>query len=281
MTGYGTRDVAKVLGLAPARVRSFVRAGLLAPRRGPRGHYRFSFPDLVFLRAASCLEETRIPQRRIRRALRKLVKERPRGFGLSDLVLAAEGSRVVVDDGTARWDPQSGQTLFDFGGGEPATPVAPVAPLLREGPEADAAAAPASVSAEDWHGVADELETTSPEEARLAYEKALALDSGHADSHLNLGRLLHEQGDIEAALAHYRAALAARPDDATAAFNLGVALEDSGRLREALAAYERAVDLDDSDSDAHFNAASLAERLGEISAALGHWKSYRRLTRPD
>ncbi len=272
MTGYGTRDVARVLGCSPSQIRSYVRAGLLAPRRDPAGRYRFSFPDLVLLRTARGLAEAQVPQRRIRRALRRLAQERPLDRGLSDLSIAAEGTRIVVRDGAACWDPQSGQTFLDF---DPAETPRPVASYAREAPARDRG----GPSADDWHRVADELEASSPDEARDAYERALALDPAHADAHVNLGRLLHEQGKVEGALAHYRAGLEARPSDATAAFNLGVALEDLGRLREALAAYERAMELDRSDADACFNAANLAERLQERALALAHWKEYRKLTR--
>ena len=52
MKSYTTRDVAKLLGLSEAQVRSQAR-GYLAPDRGPRNAYRFSFQDLVLLRTAS------------------------------------------------------------------------------------------------------------------------------------------------------------------------------------------------------------------------------------
>src|SRR5262249_30946568 len=126
MTGYGTRDVARVLGFSPSQIRSFVRAGLVKPRRDPAGRYRFSFPDLVLLRAARGLAEARIPQRKIRRALRKLARERPLDQGLSDLAFAAEGNRIVVRDGAAAWEPQSGQTLLEFESVEAPTSVAPL-----------------------------------------------------------------------------------------------------------------------------------------------------------
>ena len=45
MKFYTTRDVARLLGLSEAQVRSHAR-GYLAPARGPRNAYRFSFQDL-------------------------------------------------------------------------------------------------------------------------------------------------------------------------------------------------------------------------------------------
>ena len=54
-SGYSTKDVAALLGLSAAQVRSYVRAGFLSPRQGPRGEYYFSFQDLVLLRTAKGL----------------------------------------------------------------------------------------------------------------------------------------------------------------------------------------------------------------------------------
>jgi tetratricopeptide (TPR) repeat protein len=136
-------------------------------------------------------------------------------------------------------------------------------------------------SADDWYEWACELEPSSPGEAKDAYEQALALDAGHAQAHVNLGRLLHEGGDAAAAAPHYEAALRARPDDGTAAFNLAVALEDLGKTPEALLAYEHAVKVDPDNADAHFNAAALAEKLGQPAAALRHLRTYRKLTRGE
>jgi tetratricopeptide (TPR) repeat protein len=273
MTGYGTREVAQILGLSAAQVRGYVRAGLLTPGRGSRGEYRFSFPDLVFLRTAKGLSDARIPERRIRRALRVLAREAPEPGRLPDVRVAAEGSRVVVGDGTSRWHPESGQTLLEFGG---EGREAPVERLSREAPSPGRD----GLSAEDWYERALDLESLEPAQAQEAYEAALRLEPSHGAARVNLGRLLHERGDAAAAEAHYRAALVEKPGDATAAFNLGVALEDLGRDREALFAYERALELDPSDADAHFNAANLCERLRDTAAALRHWMSYRNLTRP-
>ena len=101
-----------------------------------------------------------------------------------------------------------------------------------------------------------------------AYRRALEIDPGLADAHVNLGRLLHEQGETAEAERHYRQALAARPDDATAAFNLGVALQDLGRLREAADAYEAALAVDRTLADAHYNLAGDLRRAGRARSRL-------------
>jgi tetratricopeptide (TPR) repeat protein len=275
--GYSTGEVARILELTPRQVRACVRAGVLEPGRGPRGEFRFSFQDLVFLKTARGLVAARMPARRVRETLEKLRLQLPRGRRLSGVHVAVEGRRIVVSDGTARWQPESGQILFDFVVADLARRAAPVA--RRAFAEAREERGD-SLTAEEWYGWGCELEATAPEEAAEAYRRALALDPRHADAHVNLGRLLHESGDAESAGEHYRRALDCRPDDATAAFNLGVALEDLGRPREALAAYENAVALDPGNADAHYNAASLCERLGQPADALRHLKDYRLLTLP-
>src|SRR6267154_1299541 len=55
MTGYGSREVSRMLGLSVGQLRSYVRAGFLKPARGPRGELRFNFQDLVLLRTAQGL----------------------------------------------------------------------------------------------------------------------------------------------------------------------------------------------------------------------------------
>jgi tetratricopeptide (TPR) repeat protein len=273
--GYTTREVAKLLGLSAGQVRSSVRSGFSTPERGSRGEMRFTFQDLVLLRAARGLLSARIPARRIRRALTRLREQLPEGRSLASVHITAEGGGVVAADGEARWRPDSGQTLFDFEAEELAREVAPLARRALPGGQRDAE----EVTGEEWYALGCQLETGSPDRAREAYERAVAIDPAHADARVNLGRLLHEAGDAAAAERHYRAALEARPEDTTAAFNLGVALEDLGKPRSALEAYEKAVALDPENADAHFNAASLCERLGRPSAALRHLKVYRNLMR--
>ncbi|HEX4962147.1 MAG TPA: tetratricopeptide repeat protein [Thermoanaerobaculia bacterium] len=276
-SGYSTKDVAALLGLSAGQVRSYVRAGFLAPRQGPRGEYYFSFQDLVLLRTAKGLLAARVPQRRIRLALQNLREQLPEGRTLTGVRISAQGHHVVVRDGRDMWNPESGQALFDFELAELAreastlplrTPAARTAPPARDREPETAAA---------WFARGSDLEDDSPEEAMAAYRRALELDGHLPDAHLNLGRLLHEQGKTAEAERHYRQALTERPGDATAAFNLGVALQDLGRLRDAAKAYEAALGSEPGYADAHYNLSGIYEKLGEREAAFRHLRTYRTL----
>ncbi len=274
MKGYTVADVAQLLKLAPAQVRAFARDGFLSPGRGPRGDFRFSFQDLVVLRAAKDLAAARIPARRIRRTLKRLRQDLPRGRSLAELRITAEGERIVVRDGETAWNPDSGQVVIDFHVRDLATRAAPIA--RRTARAAQAAAA--DYDADGWYELGLELEAVAPQEARDAYRRALELDPHHADAHVNLGRLLQEKNLTEEAETHYRAALAASPAHATAWFDLGTALEDLRRASDAVDAYRRAIHADRRMADAHFNLARLYEKAGKKAAALRHLGIYQRLT---
>jgi tetratricopeptide (TPR) repeat protein len=277
MKGYTSRDVARLLGLTVAQVRAFARDGFLSPGpggRGRRGELQFSFQDLVILRTAKALVAARIPTRRIRRALRKLRHELPRGRSLAELRIVADGDRIVVSDGYAAWNPESGQLALDFAIADLATRAAPIARRTAQA----ARRAEGDLDADDWYELGLELEAVAPAEARDAYRRALELDVHHADAHVNLGRLLHEQGLIAEAERHYRLALREHPDHATAAFNLGTALEDLDRAADAIEAYRAALVTDPRLADAHYNVARLYEKVGKKAAALRHLSMYRRLT---
>ncbi len=274
MWGYGARDVARLLGLPVAEVRRFAREGFVAPRRGPRNALRFSFQDLVLLRAAAGLLKARVSAARVRRALRRLRTQLPEGRPLATVRVSAEGDRVVVHDGRAAWQPESGQLVLDFEVAHLARKVAPLARAAARTPTAN------RLDAGAWYAWGCDLEATSPRDARDAYRRALALDPDHGGANLNYGRLLHEDGDAAGAEIHYRRAVAAPGHAAVAWFNLGVSLEDQRRHDEALLAYARALREDPGHAEAHFNASRILRRLGRRAEAIRHLAAYRRLRRP-
>jgi tetratricopeptide (TPR) repeat protein len=273
MKSYSTADVSRLIGLRQRQVRSYARGGFLRPGRGPRNTYRFSFQDLVLLRAAKSLADARISGWRIRRALRGLAQALPAGRALSDVRIQADGKRVVVRDAGKLWQPESGQMLLDF---HVLTLAQRAAPIARRHARA-ARANEADLAAEDWFSLGTELEAVEPQEALDAYRRSLALDPSHADAHVNLGRLLQEQGRVAEAILQYREALRLSPRHATAAFNLGTAFEDQKKLVDAIAAYRQALLFDDRLADAHYNLSRLYEKNGQSQAALRHLRTYRDL----
>jgi len=267
---FTTREVAKILSLPEWRIRSCVRAGFLAPERGPGERNVFSFQDLLLLRTTKGLLNARVPLQRIRRILQSLKKQLPEDKNLWNVSVYADGKRVVVKNGDARWQPDSGQFLFNFAARELAKKMN--LPVKKK-------SAPPERSADDWFDFATEIEGNAPKEAMRGYEQALNLDPGLAEAHVNLGRLYHEDGKYEKAEGHYLAAIEKDPEYALAHFNLGVLLEDADRPKEAAAAYRKALEFDPTFADAHYNLALIYEAEGQRTEAFKHLWAARKIYR--
>ena len=117
-SGYSTREVADTLGLAQQRIRRYRERLLLASKCEESGEYRFSFQDMVLLRTAKGLLEADVAPRRALAALAKLTgsNEKP----LSAMRVSADGGTVVVRDGEALWDAETGQGHLSFAARPPA-----------------------------------------------------------------------------------------------------------------------------------------------------------------
>ncbi|HEV8342660.1 MAG TPA: tetratricopeptide repeat protein [Candidatus Binatia bacterium] len=267
---FTTREVAKILSLSESRIRSCIRSGFLSPIRSDR-NIEFSFQDLLLLKTMKGLLDAQVPLKRIRRILHSLRQQLPEAQQVWNVTVYTDGKRVVAWDGGARWQPDSGQFLFNFAAQEVAKRVKLVFTTNRQA---------SARSTEQWFDLGCELEKDSPEEARRAYHQALSLDPSMTEAHINLGRLYHQAGDFEKAEAHYRAAIARAPDDALAHFNLGVLLEERGRPAEAIGAYREAIKYDPNFADAHYNLALIFEAKGRRSEAIKHFRSARELYGP-
>lgn len=268
---FDTTEVARIIGLPESRLRSCVRAGLVRPGRDARGRLRFDFLDLVLLRTTRGLLEARVPVSRIARILKRL-RRQIGDLPLTRLTVYADGARVVAWDGTSRWQPDSGQYLFNFDAGGVVRRAARVAHL----PEPRRAELP-ELTAEQWCDLAAEIEDTAPLEARAAYHHALDLDPTHLGARINLGRLLYMEANLVGAEAHFREAIRQDASCGLAWYNLGVVLDDREKLDEAERCYEEAVRHDPDLPDAHYNLSLLYERRGRRQDALRHLAIYRRL----
>src|SRR5262245_18862772 len=111
---YGVREVAQLIGVPAARVRSLARAGLVEARGGSRGELRFGFRELAFLRQLRDLRGDRKSARRAHRALARLRAALPSDRDLCELGLATAAGELVVRETGRIWSPESGQFVFDF-----------------------------------------------------------------------------------------------------------------------------------------------------------------------
>ena len=270
---FDATQAARIVGVPPPRIRQCVRAGLLATRRDQRGRLSFDFVDLILLRTIRGLLKRRVPTRQISRvleSLRRQIGKRP----LSRVSVFVDGDRVVAWDGHSRWQPESGQFLFNFDAGQVVRRASQVARL----PASSEKSRLPELSAEEWCELAVEIEERSPLEAKAAYHHALDIDPGNTTARINLGRMLHAEGSLAGAEAHYREALRRDSASAIAWYNLGVLLEDHSQQDEAITAYERAVRADAQLADAHYNLALLYERAGRERDAVRHLAIFRRLS---
>ena len=85
MHDYSIADIERLVGLSRGVVRALIRQQFVAPHRGRRREYRFSFQDLLVLRTAKALSAARLSNRRITRSLRDLRRRLPEHAPLSGL----------------------------------------------------------------------------------------------------------------------------------------------------------------------------------------------------
>ena len=298
---FSLNEAARILEVPAARLRALARAGFAAPQRGPIGPVSFDFQDLLLLRTTRSLMESGVPMRRIRRTWASLREQLAAGSPLTSITVHADGEEIVATDGNASWRPDSGQVLLNFETSEIAERAADVTGPARRRRGATLDAAPVGAgagdgteardgdawttgddpafrpSAEEWYELGCELESSAPERACEAYQKALDLDPEMAEAHVNLGRLLHVAGERGRAEPHYREAVKLAPDDPTPHYNLGVLLEELGRRDEAVLAYRQAILRDPDFADAHCNLGLLLESVGSRQQAMRHLMAARHL----
>jgi len=282
---YTLGRLQQLLGLSRHAIGQFIALGLVTPLRPSGRAYRFSFRDLVVLRAAHELQRAQVPVRQLLRSLRRLRERLPAEAPLHGLRITAVGDRVTVREGGAQWEADTGQALLDFTvGGTPAA-LQFVARGSADGPAASddesAAAAHAEDDAQARFDAAETLEESDPAAAEAAYRALIAKVPAHVNAYLNLGFMLCEAGRCDEAATLYDAALAHVSDDALLHYNRAVALEALGRRREALAAYRECLRLAPALADAHQNAALLYAEEGDKKMAIRHFSAFRRLSASD
>ena len=108
---FRTRDVIQILGVSRRQLQYWSQTRLVAPSvQTPGGHGRYTFQDLVALKAAKRLIDAGVSVQRIRRSIAALQKILPTvRRPLAELVLVATGDVVLAFRDGAAFDAVSGQ----------------------------------------------------------------------------------------------------------------------------------------------------------------------------
>jgi len=292
---FGAKEVATIVGLAESRIRYWAQTGFVGPSLKRGGRPLYSFQDLVAVKTAKELLERGMTMQRVRKSLEALRSQLPEvAQPLSQLRVLSDGERLVVVDDGARYEPLSGQLVLDFDVTALAGDAARITQLRDAEPTAVTSAASApeptarAVAAEPppahaFGAYRDGLRLAASgrtDEARAAFERALALDPTLAAAHTNLGLLAHAAGRTDEARAAFERALALDAAQPEARYNLGNLRDEAGDTDGALAEWYQAITLDPDFADAHFNIGATLVESGAFGPGARHLARYLALL-PD
>jgi tetratricopeptide (TPR) repeat protein len=249
-------DLTRILGVSAARLRRWVRMGLIRPVEEVHRFCYFSFSEVASARRLCELVSGGAKLARIRDGLEQFRSWLPAAeVSFSQLALLERNGELLLRLNGALVEP-SGQRRFDLDRLSDDGPQAVVMPHRGED-----AAAPLDEFFDRGLALEDQGHF---EEAAEAYRHAGELDPLDAAVHFNLGNVLCALGRLEEAIDRFRMALDCDPQYAEAWNNLGIARARNGNLPGAVQAFRRALELVPSYDDA---AGNLARTLDELKPA--------------
>jgi len=133
-----------------------------------------------------------------------------------------------------------------------------------------------------WETLGDRYRAAgSPEEARAAYDRALAADPDNYRYWNKEGALLFDAGETEEAIESFRRAERLAPGQAQTYMNLGQAYVRTESWEAALECYEKALSMDPAMEAARYLAALACFRLGRPAETVRYLEAYVKRNPPD
>lgn len=270
---YTLEQLAHMLELPVAKIRSWIRQGLLEPARITRRLAWFDFQQVANVRVLRELSERGVGPARIRKSLELLRGALGReqvGYGWLDALEQRGPLLFRREDGTLA--EANGQLHLDFAAA--AARSKSDAGLLRMTREEDD-------DADDWFERGLEAEDEGRlTDAMSAYLNALLAGGPQAETCFNLANVLFQLDRGPEAMQRYLQAIEIDPDYVEAWNNLGNVFTAMHRLEDAAAAYGQAIAIEANYADAHCNLADTLDQLGNREDARAHWQRYLELD-PD
>src|SRR5262245_8814137 len=206
---YTTALLAQLVGVEPARVRSWQRRGWLVPVEESHRLAQFDFTEPTVARQLAALTRAGAGSRLIARKLAEIQRHFPDvARPLAELTLVLDGRQLLVRRAGGLVE-SSGQQRFDFDAPQQATEdesattlVSPAIFLARQGSAPDRAA-PAQLAA--WAAELDE--SGDLKAAAETYRAALAAGGPQPELCFQLAEVLYRAGDLAGARERYFSAL--------------------------------------------------------------------------
>jgi tetratricopeptide (TPR) repeat protein len=260
---YSLLDLSRILGVAGARLRSWMTAGLIEPAEPGSLSPTFEYRQVRGIQSLMGMLTAGVSPQQIRRSLRQLHRWLPRSDAAADALarMESDGRRLLLSMPDGSPAEPSGQLLLDFDKED-----MPVALSLRQ----------------EGMRYGDDLFLQGVEceeqgdfvAAAQFYRRSLEIEGPDPDVCFNLANVLYAAGRHEGAIERYRQVVEIDPGFPEAWCNLGNALAGSDRPREAIDALRTALVLDPGCVDAHYSLADLFDELGEHEEARRHFEAY-------
>lgn len=270
---YTPAMLSQLLGVSVHEIRRWERLGLIRPvRRVLRLPY-FDFSEVTAAKRLQHLVSSGIAAEELATSLRRLQAVLP-GLDrpLAQLEILARDAQVLYRDAKGWIEPRTGQRVLEFDeetapAAEPAPVIVPLSVALRH-PQHD-------WSADDWFAegcrLADEGATAAAAEAlRLA----LMDRPQNAEYHFHLADALYRRGNLQGAIERFYVAVECDHEFIEAWTQLGCVLAEVGDYEAARDALQVALDRHPDYPEARFHLAQVFDRLGQSAEAVRHWRQY-------
>lgn len=109
-------------------------------------------------------------------------------------------------------------------------------------------------------------------DSKTLFSHALDVTEGNSVIHVNLGKVLQDTGDLDAAIGHFHQAIKIVPDAMEAHNNLGVALHASRKYAESIEAFQRALAIQKNDALILKNMGLVLVANGQIDVAVDYFR---------